>query len=221
MSTDTNLAFQPFGFAGGMYDPATQLTRFGARDYDPVVGRWLTPDPIDFGGGDVNLYAYVGGDPVNAVDPTGEVAVPFVVVVAAVTGGAVTGALSALGGERRPWVLVGRTAIGAAASAGAVCWPGHVALAGGLAGLGGAGANYLLDIAASGGRVGRSNSEIGLELALSAALGAGLGWTGTRPDLFKAPADAARATIADWLFGGVAFPAVMAAVGEFSELAGP
>lgn len=61
----------PFGFAGGMQDTATKLVRFGAREYDPWTGRWLTKDPIDFGGGDTNLYAYVGGDPVNLVDPTG------------------------------------------------------------------------------------------------------------------------------------------------------
>jgi RHS repeat-associated protein len=49
---DTNPGFQPFGFAGGgLYDPDTGLTRFGARDYDPVVGRWTTKDPIRFAGG--------------------------------------------------------------------------------------------------------------------------------------------------------------------------
>jgi RHS repeat-associated protein len=38
-------AFQPFGFAGGIYDRDTGLVRFGARDYDPSVGRWTTKDP--------------------------------------------------------------------------------------------------------------------------------------------------------------------------------
>ena len=37
---DTNVGFQPFAFAGGIYDPDTGLVRFGARDYDPSVGRW-------------------------------------------------------------------------------------------------------------------------------------------------------------------------------------
>ena len=68
---DTNPGFQPFGYAGGLTDPDTGLVRFGARHYDPEVGRWLTVDPIDFGGGDTNLYAYVLGDPVNLADPTG------------------------------------------------------------------------------------------------------------------------------------------------------
>ena len=32
--SSTNVGFQPFGFAGGLYDQDTKLTRFGARDYD-------------------------------------------------------------------------------------------------------------------------------------------------------------------------------------------
>jgi RHS repeat-associated protein len=68
---DTNPGFQPFGYAGGLYDADTGLVRFGARDYDPVAGRWTSKDPIGFGGGDPNLYAYVGGDPINAIDPEG------------------------------------------------------------------------------------------------------------------------------------------------------
>lgn len=71
VTVDTNPGFQPFGFAGGLYDLHTGLIRFGARDYDPVVGRWTAKDPIGFGGGDLNLYAYVSSDPLNAVDPTG------------------------------------------------------------------------------------------------------------------------------------------------------
>src|SRR6185369_6815218 len=54
---DTNPGFQPFGFAGGMYDADT--------------GRWITKDPIGFAGGDTNVYAYVGNNPVNNVDVTG------------------------------------------------------------------------------------------------------------------------------------------------------
>lgn len=69
--TDTNPGFQPFGFAGGLYDRATGLTRFGARDYDPRVGRWTTKDPIGFAAGDGNLYGYVHNDPVNFRDPSG------------------------------------------------------------------------------------------------------------------------------------------------------
>ena len=62
--------WMPFGFAGGMYDADTGLTRFGARDYDAEVGRWTAKDPIRFDGG-INLYAYVGNDPANLMDLTG------------------------------------------------------------------------------------------------------------------------------------------------------
>ncbi|MDG4551042.1 MAG: RHS repeat-associated core domain-containing protein [Candidatus Contendobacter sp.] len=68
---DTNPGFQPFGYAGGLYDQDTGLVRFGARDYDPETGRWTAKDPILFAGGDANLYAYVQNDPVNWVDTKG------------------------------------------------------------------------------------------------------------------------------------------------------
>jgi hypothetical protein len=44
--------------------------RFGARDYDPTIGRWLTKDPLGFEAG-INFYAFCGNDPVNRIDPTG------------------------------------------------------------------------------------------------------------------------------------------------------
>jgi RHS repeat-associated protein len=69
---DTNPNFQvPFGFAGGLHDTDTNLVHFGYREYDPYTGKWTTKDPIDFNGGDSNLYGYVLQDPVNLVDPKG------------------------------------------------------------------------------------------------------------------------------------------------------
>jgi RHS repeat-associated protein len=76
-----NESFDPFGnkmngvsekvgYTGHASDSESGLTYAQARYYDPVVGRFLSPDPIrqlvDF-----NLYAYVGNDPVNRTDPTG------------------------------------------------------------------------------------------------------------------------------------------------------
>jgi len=63
--------FQPFGFAGGLQDRDTGLVRFGARDYDPQVGRWISKDPSGFAGGDTNLDVYAGNDPINHIDPSG------------------------------------------------------------------------------------------------------------------------------------------------------
>ena len=71
VTNDTNPGFQPFGFAGGVYDRDTGLVRFGARDYDPETGRWTAKDPIGFLGGDTNEYGYVIEDPLNWIDDHG------------------------------------------------------------------------------------------------------------------------------------------------------
>jgi len=76
----SGLNFIPFGFAGGLYDPDTGLLRFGARDYDPNIGRWLSKDPSLFRGG-VNLYAYSYNDPINYIDVDGKH--PVIIAVAA------------------------------------------------------------------------------------------------------------------------------------------
>jgi RHS repeat-associated protein len=68
---DSNPGFQPFGFAGGLYDRDTGLTRFGAREYDAQTGRWMSKDPLGFAAADTNLYAYCKNDPGNRIDPTG------------------------------------------------------------------------------------------------------------------------------------------------------
>jgi RHS repeat-associated protein len=65
----------PYGYSGqwGYYTDAettTGLVLCGHRYYDPATGRWLTRDPIGYNGG-INLYGYVGGDPVNRSDPSG------------------------------------------------------------------------------------------------------------------------------------------------------
>ena len=61
---DTKPGFQPFGYAGGLYDPLTGLVRFGARDYDAEAGRWTAADPIGFGGGTANRYEYAAANPI-------------------------------------------------------------------------------------------------------------------------------------------------------------
>jgi RHS repeat-associated protein len=62
---------QPFAYTGREYDPETGMYYYRARYYDPKAGRFISRDPIGFAGGDINLYAYVGNNPVNLFDPFG------------------------------------------------------------------------------------------------------------------------------------------------------
>jgi RHS repeat-associated protein len=57
-------------YAGKERDRATGLDAYPQRYYAPWLGRWLSPDPIGPKDG-LNLYAFVGGDPVGYVDPEG------------------------------------------------------------------------------------------------------------------------------------------------------
>jgi len=86
---DTNPTLSvPFGFAGGLYDHDTKLTRFGYRDYDAYTGKWTAKDSIGFDGGDSNLYGYVLGNPVSGFDASGLYYPP---AVGAVAGGFIGG----------------------------------------------------------------------------------------------------------------------------------
>ena len=69
--TNTNPGFQPFGYAGGLYDGQTCLVRFGARDYNAPLGRWTAKDPIGFEGKQLNVYIYVQNNPLNLIDYSG------------------------------------------------------------------------------------------------------------------------------------------------------
>jgi RHS repeat-associated protein len=89
--TDSNPGFQPFGFAGGLYDRDTGLVRFGARDYDAEIGRWTEKDPIRFSGGAANFYQYAINNPVSFSDPDGR----FALNIAGAAIGAVFGGVSA------------------------------------------------------------------------------------------------------------------------------
>ncbi|MGH6931102.1 MAG: RHS repeat-associated core domain-containing protein [Dongiaceae bacterium] len=61
------------GFIGERHDDETGLIYLNARYYDPVLARFIQPDPLDptLPGVDVNRYAYAGNNPIGNVDPSG------------------------------------------------------------------------------------------------------------------------------------------------------
>jgi RHS repeat-associated protein len=59
-----------FGFTGFYYHVPSGLNLAPYRPYSPVLGRWISRDPIEEVGG-TNLYAYAADNPPNASDPLG------------------------------------------------------------------------------------------------------------------------------------------------------
>ncbi|SDM91159.1 RHS repeat-associated core domain-containing protein, partial [Maricaulis salignorans] len=110
---------------GHITDTDTGMVYMQARYYDPAIGRFLSGDPVGFAQGGVgyfNRYAYVGNNPVNATDPTGEfgnLAIGFIVGLAA---GGIDAGIQAyttrneVGGPRVDWGQSGRTALVAGAT---------------------------------------------------------------------------------------------------------
>jgi RHS repeat-associated protein len=69
--TEQKLIENPFAYTGGELEQETGDYFYRARYYSALSGRFLSRDPIGFEGGDVNLYTYVGNNPVSFVDPYG------------------------------------------------------------------------------------------------------------------------------------------------------
>jgi len=84
-SVSTTYTYEPFGATStfgavtgnsldftGREDDGTGLKYYRVRYYHSGLQRFISEDPIGFGGGDTNLYAYVWNGPSNVRDPLGE-----------------------------------------------------------------------------------------------------------------------------------------------------
>jgi RHS repeat-associated protein len=69
-SVTSGSSANPYQYTGREND-GTGLFFYRARYYNPSLQRFISEDPIGFGGGQANLYAYVGNSPLNLIDPTG------------------------------------------------------------------------------------------------------------------------------------------------------
>ncbi len=69
--SQTGTTINPYTYTGHEYDSESGLYYFMTRYYDSHIGRFIQEDIIGFGGGDINLYPYVGNNPISYVDPQG------------------------------------------------------------------------------------------------------------------------------------------------------
>jgi RHS repeat-associated protein len=70
LTTSTGTLINPFQFTGRDSDPETSLDYYRARYYSPQMGRFLSEDPIHFGGG-TNFFVYARNNPIRFSDPSG------------------------------------------------------------------------------------------------------------------------------------------------------
>lgn len=73
----TGTVNQPYQFSTKAHDETTGLSYYGYRFYTPASRRWINRDPIGERGG-MNLYGFVGNNPLNSIDSDGRVPLPLV-----------------------------------------------------------------------------------------------------------------------------------------------
>ncbi|WP_413612832.1 RHS repeat-associated core domain-containing protein [Bdellovibrio sp. HCB-110] len=69
---DKKLIENRYAYTGRELEDETGLYYYRARYYDPELGRFISEDPVQLKGGDLNYYAYVSNNPIILTDPTGK-----------------------------------------------------------------------------------------------------------------------------------------------------
>ena len=142
----------PFRYRGYYYDTETGLYYLQTRYYDPVVGRFISRDNIEYADPEsingINLYAYCGNNPVKYVDPNGTLFILTTVLIflgiGAVAGGIVGGVTAAQSGSNVFLGILTGAFLGGAV--GAIVGLGGAFLAGGLSAIL---SKFISDVAAS------------------------------------------------------------------------
>ena len=132
-------------YTGQQFDSLTGLYDLRARYYNPAMGRFLSQDtyPYNFGNPvELNRYGYVGNNPINLTDPTGDTAtIEYAIRLGAI--GAVTGGVSAYAcGKDVVKGIIWGGLFGAGFGVGLVYAYQPVLAIGTLASLGGAASSY-------------------------------------------------------------------------------